>query len=74
MKQEGEKQVIESVMRNSCFKKILGKALLCSSIFSTYEGLPPANETEDYLVPLKEFFEVFRAAIFEHNFDLTPKI
>lgn len=72
MKTEREK-VIESVLRISCFKSSQEK-LLCSSAFSTYEALPPATETKDYQVPLQEFFEVFRAAIFERNFDLTPKI
>lgn len=54
MKTEREK-VIESVLRISCFKSSQEK-LLCSSAFSTYEGLPPATETKDYQVPLQEFF------------------
>ena len=72
MKPERE-NFIESALRNSCFKSFQEK-LLCSSAFSTYEGLPPATESKDYQVPLMAFFEVFRAAIFERNFDLTPKI
>ena len=69
-KREGYRNCSEKQL----LQKFLEKALLCSSAFSTYEGLPPATETEDYQVPLKEFFAVFRAAIFEHHFDLTPKI
>lgn len=66
---ETRKRGYRKCSENQLLQKFLGKALLCSSAFSIYVGLP-----DDYQVPLKEFFEVFRAAIFERNFDLTPKI